>query len=151
MRVPGLNDSPLAGRNRANGALPASKKRAIVDCAMTAEVNQGVVGDTAKLIVHRLIARQIRRAPCVYRKSNPRVVMVKSAQDGARTDHTGALYRARDWRILVQRPMRSDSVVVIGVRFQNATQMRLAQDNDMVQALAPDRSDQPFGKAVLPR
>ena len=29
--------------------------------------------------------------------------------------------------------------------------MRLAQYNEMVQALAPDRSDQPFGKAILPR
>src|SRR3982074_2594429 len=29
--------------------------------------------------------------------------------------------------------------------------MFLAQDNDVVQTLAPDRSDQPFGKAVLPR
>jgi len=27
----------------------------------------------------------------------------------------------------------------------------LAQDDEMVQALAPDRSDQPLGKAVLPR
>ena len=29
--------------------------------------------------------------------------------------------------------------------------MRLAQDNQMIDALAPDRSDQPFGKAILPR
>src|ERR1700737_716340 len=28
--------------------------------------------------------------------------------------------------------------------------MRLAKDNDVVQALAPDRSDQPLGKAILP-
>jgi hypothetical protein len=28
--------------------------------------------------------------------------------------------------------------------------MHLAQDNDVVQTLTPDRSDQPFGKAVLP-
>src|ERR1700726_2445369 len=27
--------------------------------------------------------------------------------------------------------------------------MRLAEDNDVVQALAPDRSDNPFGKAIL--
>jgi hypothetical protein len=27
----------------------------------------------------------------------------------------------------------------------------LAQDDDMVEALAPDRSDQPFGEAILPR
>ena len=29
--------------------------------------------------------------------------------------------------------------------------MCLAQDDEMVHALAPDRSDQPFGKAILPR
>jgi len=34
----------------------------------------------------------------------------------------------------------------MGVRFQNTTQMRLAQDNHMIDALAPDRSDQPFGQ-----
>src|SRR3981189_429039 len=28
--------------------------------------------------------------------------------------------------------------------------MHLAQDNDVVYTLTPDRSDQPFGKAVLP-
>src|SRR3984893_613358 len=39
----------------------------------------------------------------------------------------------------------------MGVRFQNPTQMRLAQDNHMIDALAPDRSDQPFSKAILPR
>src|SRR5467141_2482377 len=59
--------------------------------------------------------------------------------------------RTGNRRILVQIPMCSDGVVVMGVRFQNATQMRLAQDNHMIDALAPDRSDQPFGKAILPR
>ena len=29
--------------------------------------------------------------------------------------------------------------------------MHLAQDNDVVDTLTPDRSDQPFGKAILPR
>src|SRR5450631_1592023 len=29
--------------------------------------------------------------------------------------------------------------------------MRLAQDNDVVHTFTPDRSDQPFGKAILPR
>src|SRR5258706_8138035 len=41
--------------------------------------------------------------------------------------------------------MRSD------VRLQNLTQMHLAQDNDVVHTFTPDRSDQPFGKAILPR
>src|ERR1700737_4672104 len=47
--------------------------------------------------------------------------------------------------------MRSDAIVIASVRFQNSTQMSLTRDNDVVQALPPDRSDQPFGKAILPR
>jgi hypothetical protein len=46
---------------------------------------------------------------------------------------------------------RSGSVVVTGVIFQNATQVRLAQDDDVVDTLTPDRSDQPFGETILPR
>ena len=40
-----------------------------MDFAMATEVNQGVVGDTAKLIMHRLIARQIRRDPALVEKA----------------------------------------------------------------------------------
>src|SRR3981189_92471 len=47
--------------------------------------------------------------------------------------------------------MRSDVVVVACVRSQDSAQMHLAQDNDVVHTLTPDRSDQPFGKAILPR
>jgi hypothetical protein len=34
---------------------------------------------------------------------------------------------------------------------QDTTQMRFAQNDDMVHALAPDRSNQPLGKRILPR
>src|SRR5258707_11076081 len=47
--------------------------------------------------------------------------------------------------------MRSNAIVIGRIVFQNPAQMFLAQDNDVVQTLAPDRSDQPFGKAILPR
>src|SRR6202795_1795508 len=46
--------------------------------------------------------------------------------------------------------MRSDAVVIISTEFQNSAQMRLAQDNDVVHTFTPDRSDQPFHKAILP-
>src|SRR6202035_4675447 len=46
--------------------------------------------------------------------------------------------------------MRSHVVVVACVRLQNLAQMHLAQDNDVVHTLTPDRSDQSFGKAILP-
>ena len=41
--------------------------------------------------------------------------------------------------------MRSEAIVIVGVGFQDPTQMHLAQDNDVVHTLTPDRSDQPFG------
>src|SRR5437868_12888993 len=47
--------------------------------------------------------------------------------------------------------MSSNLVVIASIGFQNPAQLRLAQDNDVVHTLAPDRSDQPFGKAILPR
>src|SRR5271154_2806273 len=46
--------------------------------------------------------------------------------------------------------MRSDAVVIISIGFQNSAQMRLAQDNNVVHAFTPDRSYQPFHKAILP-
>src|SRR5258708_8466498 len=46
--------------------------------------------------------------------------------------------------------MRSDAIIIAGVGFQDPTQMHLAQDNYVVHTFTPDRSDQPFGKAVLP-
>src|SRR5260221_171445 len=47
--------------------------------------------------------------------------------------------------------MRSDVIIIVGVGFHDPTQMHLAQDNDVVHTFTPDRSDQPFGKAILPR
>jgi hypothetical protein len=40
--------------------------------------------------------------------------------------------------------MRSNPVVIGRIVFQNPAQMFLAEDNDVVQTLAPDRSDQPL-------
>jgi hypothetical protein len=45
--------------------------------------------------------------------------------------------------------MRSHAVVIVRIVFQNPTQMFLVQDNDVVQTLAPDRTDQPFGICVV--
>ena len=80
---------------------------------------------------------------------NPNVLTMKSAQYGARIYDTGSLNLARDRRIFVQRPMRSHAVVIVRIVFQNPTQMFLVQDNDVVQTLAPDRSDQPFSISIV--
>src|SRR5258707_7222707 len=47
--------------------------------------------------------------------------------------------------------MCSNFIVIASIRSQDSAQMRLAQDNDVVHTFTPDRSDQPFGKAILPR
>src|SRR5258708_841588 len=47
--------------------------------------------------------------------------------------------------------MSSDAVVIVCIRSQDLAQMHLAQDNDVVHTFTPDRSDQPFDKAILPR
>src|SRR6476646_1256890 len=93
---------------------------------------------------------QPARHCCLYRKLNPNVLMMKRAQDGVRNYGAGSLNRTRDRRILLQRPMRSKAVVIGRIVFQNSAQMYLAQNDDVIQTLAPDRSDQPFGKAILP-
>ena len=76
---------------------------------------------------------------------------MEAAEDGERFDASGPLNLASNRRIFVQRPMRSDVVVIASIVSQDSTQMYLAHDNDVVQTLTPDRSDQPFGKAILPR
>jgi hypothetical protein len=42
-------------------------------------------------------------------------------------------------------------VVILEVASQNVTQVALAEDNDVVETVAPDRADQAFGEGILPR
>ncbi len=50
----------------------------------------------------------------------------------------------------MQRPVRSDLVVVAGIRLECAAQGGFTHDHNMVETLAPDRSDEPFDMAILP-
>src|SRR3981081_1375783 len=47
--------------------------------------------------------------------------------------------------------MCSNAIIIVGIGSHDSAQMHLAQDNDVVHTFTPDRSDQPFGKAILPR
>src|SRR3954454_9752210 len=53
-------------------------------------------------------------------------------------------------RVFVKGPMSSGCVIVARVGAQQMAQMRLAIDNDVVQALAANGPNQSFGKTVLP-
>ena len=53
-------------------------------------------------------------------------------------------------RVLVEREMRSGAVIVREVHGQDATQVAFAQNDDMIEALTPDRTDEPFHERILP-
>ncbi len=46
--------------------------------------------------------------------------------------------------------MRSNAVVVGRVRSHQMAKMQLAEHDNVVKTFPPDRSDQPFGKSILP-
>src|SRR5262245_1496729 len=81
------------------------------------------------------------------------VAMMQATDFGNRHDpaRLGKLDRPDIRRILVEREMRSCTVIIREVRGENALQMPLAENDDMLEALAPDRADEPLGERVLPR
>ena len=76
------------------------------------------------------------------------------ATDLANLDDPAEL-RPLDWPcvgcIFVEREMGSGPVIVREVAGQKAAQVAFAQDEDMIQTLAPDRADEPLREGVLPR
>ena len=46
--------------------------------------------------------------------------------------------------------MRSNSVVIVSISSQQATQMRLVEDDDMIEALSSARADELFKLGILP-
>jgi len=73
------------------------------------------------------------------------------------TDFGNLQYRARlrpldgshVWRILLEREVSSSAVVIREVAGQDAAQVLLVENEDMVQTLAPDRTDEPFHERIL--
>ena len=63
----------------------------------------------------------------------------------------GELDRPEVWSILVEREMGTRPVVVGEVPGEEAVEISLAEYEDMIQALAPDRADEPLAERVLPR
>src|SRR5882757_7481384 len=51
----------------------------------------------------------------------------------------------------MHRPVSSDLVVIAVIRLERAAQGSFTHDHNMVEAIAPDRSDEPFDMAILPR
>ena len=70
--------------------------------------------------------------------------MMKSAEDWPRGDATDPSNRTNKRRVLGQRQMRADIVVVGGIGIQDLTQVGFAKDDDVIQAFSADRANQPL-------
>ena len=78
------------------------------------------------------------RSRCAYRELNPAVSMMKSAEDRLNSELTEPLDRPMARRILTQGQMRSQFVVIAGVGRKDPAQMRLSEDDDVIQAFPAD-------------
>ena len=76
--------------------------------------------------------------------------MVQFVHDGTSHDGAGQVFRAPAWRLLVERKMRAHMVVVVGIGLENTAQVRLAEDDDVVETFASDRSDCALDVRILP-
>ena len=76
--------------------------------------------------------------------------MVKSTKDRLSSELAKALDRPMARRILAQGQMRSQFVVIVGVGRKDPAQMGLAEDNDVIEALPADRTDQSLRMPILP-
>jgi hypothetical protein len=63
----------------------------------------------------------------------------------------GKLDRPEVGRVLVQREVGTRLMVVGEVLGQDAAEVSPAQDEHVIQALAPDRADEPLREGILPR
>src|SRR5258705_10794920 len=82
------------------------------------------------------------------------VPMMEAAEDGAGDDARtvfGAADCAAVGRVLREREMRPRRVVVLGVPAQPSPGVRLAEDAQVVEQIAPDGANHPFDEGILPR
>jgi hypothetical protein len=86
---------------------------------------------------------------CPYRKLYPAVFVMKPTKDRPR----GKLTVPLDWpmalRILGQRQMCAEPVVIGSIGSKDSAQMGAAEDDDVIEAFPADRADQSLRMPVL--
>jgi hypothetical protein len=80
------------------------------------------------------------------------VAMVQTADlwEGGNGARGGWLYGPRLGTVLVQREMRTASVVIVKVCRQHTAQVTLIEDDDVIETFAADRADDALDIGVLP-
>ena len=93
------------------------------------------------------------KATCVTSGCAPFVTVVQAA-DSLECDHAAfvwSLHAASRGRVFGQGEMGSRSMVVENISGERAQQMRLVEDDHVIEALAAHRTDQALRIQILPR
>jgi hypothetical protein len=105
------------------------------------------VGNTTPLRIRALPGDSLM---CPFRKSYPDVMVVQPRQDWDGDNDTAPLDRPTQGRILAQGQVRAHLIVIRRIRSKNSSQMRLAKDQQPVQALASHGANQTLHIRILP-
>ena len=80
------------------------------------------------------------------------VAMMQTAHlgEGNNIAGGGSLDGTRARTILVERKMRSGVMMILKIARQDAAQVTLAEDDNVIQTFAADRTDETLGVGILP-
>ena len=94
-----------------------------------------------------------KRAASAISRGSTFITMMQTADlgEGNNIACGGKLHAARPWAVLVEREMRSGIMVILKIARQDAAQMTLIDDDNVIQAFTADRTDQTLDIWVLPR
>src|SRR5262245_40417078 len=96
-------------------------------------------------------AQRSGTSPCVYRKSDSAILVMKAAKDRLGCYDAEALNRPMEGGILVQRAMNARFVIIRCIPTQDPAQVRLPKYDQVVETFPSDRTDQSLDIWVLPR
>jgi hypothetical protein len=119
------------------------------DYAMTAGFRSGVARLRELGNVQRC-AVMCAEAVCTE-KSDPAILVMKAAKDGAWCDGAEVLNCAGKWGIFVKRVMNSRLIIVGDILPKDPAQVRLPEYDHVVETFPSDRADQSLHVPILPR
>jgi hypothetical protein len=88
--------------------------------------------------------------PCRFRILDSSVPVLQSAKDRIRNNVSKPLDWARVGRVLGERNVSSPFVIIGRISCENSSKVLSVEHNQMIRALASDRSDQAFNISILP-
>jgi hypothetical protein len=82
----------------------------------------------------------------------PFIAVMETTDFGDRDDRSGACSRDRSviWRVFLKAEMRSAPMIILAVELEDAPEMRLVDDDHVIETLSSDRADQAFDIRILP-